>query len=1493
MGKLKTFPVDLLGTAPSNKISGEVRKIVVNGDRIFIPTGGPFFTKSLKVWAGTTLLTVKKDYQAMDLNRDATIDSGKEVCNAIQLKHSATTFTLEYQVIGGEYTDMAEELASFIKGTPINDLTKLDYSKVLYKPLVFPPSPHGHVATDWIGYGESIALLDQVKSAASVGRTKIFDAVKELAKKRIEEYVQSYIDKNGVVVTDKNPTLNGNILLVGNGKDGSPLDFDHQALAREMDERYFQNVINPLTRIGAISDSFLPLTTGFFNVSSPLISTRHSSAVAKVERNGDLFALTPASDGEKIRYVYGYARQWNRQHSLVGFKPTNQQYRPPGLAEDEEIMELFGINNQTMVAGIYKMESSGLATFKEHAIVELNDTLLQENHSLIRLGKSILNSIGSNNPNSTRGLRPTFARMRDGQYYMVSLTNDAYQGRLQVHALQSDMSLKVISSWTGYKELTTLQRNADGTDRTLSKQNTGIGNPVANVIAPFSWFKHHAVEGQDWIVEYEALPDGYSFGTAMYANDLRVHVVGNEIHCNLTFANRASMSGPSGWLQNNDALAGATYRIAPHGSNPTFHWIRTKRDVEDVSNYLVNADRGYYRRDPNNGNLFLYQVPYDMTGSTQDISAYHESSQIQLADGWVLTWRPPNSVGGLNVMLCSQLKQMDASTVQLLNGYYYNRYYRENGSKIQSIGTREMNLENPSPIPLTVCAHVMNNDLMLLEDGSGHYGGGPTACNMYLYKPSKNLVTYRTMDIGAISGFDTSDDRKSIGRAAPLTVVGAREHNGTCRWSNMVFYRKNEAVFTDQIVHRNVSLNYDAGQIDYSDAYTLKKVGFDQIEYVLSSAVGGDIHPQFVTWALIISPADPTVALLDALFTRGDNRKQVVLRTAAKLTWSAAKELTGISIRKEEGIFAESNANITGVNWASNLLFYGSWAIQYSADGREAHWHGRHLTGLSYPGNTNSSSSIHSYKMTFGADGFPKLTLYCSSWHLNGRSFVVTTPRGVGITWDNVAFGIFRVFRPFLNWDWSSGNSWSSDNSKAFVYYTPRPTVSFKIRILEDIPVQLGGVFSSIKSGVVELTDPLYSDVLDPRNKTIFVYATLNRGVAELLISEKALAESTYNVYIGKCVTDNYGVTEADLPPVMRIGNYRPSATPRGGAVSVSSGTANSELLLNWDADTPKDFSGIIVTAQINGVDKVSQNQQTTLTCTVTPTDTEITSIKWESLDNTLATVTQSGVVTALKPGRVTIRCTVNGSIVASKGIAIEEVKLITINIADGMGSQLEGSWKVLNPVFLLDKFQSVTGRVPRANEQIRFTVPATYAVTALITTTPAITVGNWPDNVDLTLVVEGAVLGRGGQGAKVQHRFGSPPYILAQATNGGPAIVGGNTMLKIINRGTIAGGGGGGGGGRWQEAGGGGGGAPYGLAGSGHYDWKAGGECQPGSFLVGGAGGRMGEGREGGYGGAWGENGKYASSNGQNIHPGKAGTALVGANFIVTNEGAGVVKGG
>lgn len=251
----------------------------------------------------------------------------------------------------------------------------------------------------------------------------------------------------------------------------------------------------------------------------------------------------------------------------------------------------------------------------------------------------------------------------------------------------------------------------------------------------------------------------------------------------------------------------------------------------------------------------------------------------------------------------------------------------------------------------------------------------------------------------------------------------------------------------------------------------------------------------------------------------------------------------------------------------------------------------------------------------------------------------------------------------------------------------------------------------------------------------------------------------------------------------------------------------------------------------------------------------------------------------------------INDEVTATKNITIAEVKKVSIPINGS--TSVDGDWKIVPSVDLLDIFRKFTNRDPKTGEEVNFIVPSTYAVVANTTAVPAINVNNWPEFTKLTLEVDGAVLGRGGQGCRVRSTMFISISVIAQATVGGDAIKSGNTPLHIVNRGTVAGGGGGGGGGRWQRSGGGGGGAPYGLAGEGHYDWKSGGECKPGTFLAGGTGGRLGDGgRFGGTGGSWGERGHPGDSNGNTVPPANAGVALRGSNITVENIGAGVVKG-
>jgi hypothetical protein len=1498
MSKLKTFPVDLLGTAPSNKVSGEVRVIERNEDRIFIPTGGPFYTKSLKMWAGSVPLTPGVDFKGKELNRNGTIDSGKEVCNAIQILNKGTTFTYEYQVIGGEYAELGEELADFIKSTPINDLTKIHWNNILYKPTTFPPSPHTHVANEWLGYGDSIWIVEQLTAGLTTGRDAIYNAVKEEAKRKIEEYVQEYIDRYGVVVTDSTPTNNGNVFLVGNGKQPTPLKLDTDALFHELDTRYFRNVINPLTRVGVISDSFLPITTGFFNVTTPRLSARWTAPAGYVEKNGNLVCLLPATDGEVIRYVYGYVREWTTLRNINGYKATNQQYRPPGLAPDEEIMEIMGSNDQCMIGTISTISSTGAATFKEHCIIELNGTLIQDSHVLTRLGSRLVSAIGNGNPDALWSYQPHVVRMRDRKFYFVAVAKTGTIGTLSGFKYDpvTDV-LSKITNWTGKLEQTRLRYNPNGLDDTFLSRNTTVIKTGQEDLRPAAWFKHQAVDGEDYVLDQITPDAGYSFYLENYGQNLMVSLKGDDILTHWSPQLIHTFSGPTGWLGNVRAAYGRSMSIRPDKQEYT--WLRTSCEGLPETQYCTNNQHGHIVQ-LGDKRTFEFKIPFDHVSSIHIPSAYRRSNIMSLQDGNMIVWNPPSNIGELHHLSHVGYGTNDFSPEKLYNSYYIGRTVRDApnpGRSGETIFSDKLNLENPSPIPLAIAAYPMNNGLVLIQEGNHAYIGGPTSTNYYIYRPSNRLVAYRTLDAGAFTGYDTSDDRIQIASNVPTRTWSAtRRPDGTCNYSSMVF-QSNIGTLSppmEQTVYQDVKLDYANGRFVESTAYKLTEASQSAVLFALRSAVGDDIHSRFRVWALIISPLQPDVAMFQAEWASADAVKHTKLVCAAKLTWNANRELVSMVIRPAEGEMSSWNPIVTYLWDIGRFRTGGAAALEYNANLTEGHWHVRHLISMGVAStNTTGNSAVHSYKLTFGGDGFPKLTRYSSSVNQDGYKLIVASPQGTALMSDEIGMGVYRVAKPMLNWNWVSGTPWSEDTSKFFAWYTPRPTVSFKLRVIEDIEIQIGGVYSAIPRGNYELTDPRYSTITDPKNKTILIYASLLRGQAILEFVEYALPESVYTTYLGKCITDEYGVTEADIQPLTRIGNYRASTKPQGMAFSASSGTANIERLLNWDADIPATLVSERVRGFINGADNLNQGASIVLAAVVTPEDTVVVSRVWTSLDTSIATVDQNGVVKGIRAGQVTIKCLINDEVTATKNVTIAEVKKVEVPITGN--TSVDGAWKIIPSVDLLDTFRKYTGRDPKTGEEVNFTVPAGYAVIANSTAVPAINVNNWPEFTILTMAVDGAVVGRGGQGARVNP--GSSVNIvisvIAQATPGGTAIKSDNTPLHIANKGTIAGGGGGGGGGRWQRAGGGGGGAPYGLAGSGHYDWTSGGLCLPGELLVGGDGGRLGDGgRNGGRGGAWGMQGSWADANGTKVPPGNAGVALQGSNITVTNVGAGVVKG-
>jgi hypothetical protein len=193
---------------------------------------------------------------------------------------------------------------------------------------------------------------------------------------------------------------------------------------------------------------------------------------------------------------------------------------------------------------------------------------------------------------------------------------------------------------------------------------------------------------------------------------------------------------------------------------------------------------------------------------------------------------------------------------------------------------------------------------------------------------------------------------------------------------------------------------------------------------------------------------------------------------------------------------------------------------------------------------------------------------------------------------------------------------------------------------------------------------------------------------------------------------------------------------------------------------------------------------------------------------------------------------------------------------------------------------ENIDGTNLRALHDQIYATPQPYDIVRFIVSAGAsagtVVVGDWPDFVDLTMVIHGQALGVGGNGGG----FGGT------APNGGTAFYT-RYPIAVDNQGTIGGGGGGGGSGAFDDdvvvpssGGGGGAGYPPGSGGISLFGQNG----QPGTTSAGGLGGSQGQPNQGGAGGALGQPGQSTAF----FSGGAAGVAVDGESFITyLTEGA------
>lgn len=184
----------------------------------------------------------------------------------------------------------------------------------------------------------------------------------------------------------------------------------------------------------------------------------------------------------------------------------------------------------------------------------------------------------------------------------------------------------------------------------------------------------------------------------------------------------------------------------------------------------------------------------------------------------------------------------------------------------------------------------------------------------------------------------------------------------------------------------------------------------------------------------------------------------------------------------------------------------------------------------------------------------------------------------------------------------------------------------------------------------------------------------------------------------------------------------------------------------------------------------------------------------------------------------------------------------------------------------------------------------------------PSFDVGEWPANVDISIINRGAIIGVGGRGGNGIRMLDilNCGFINLKGWPGGTALYS-RYDVALQNLGLIGGGGAGGaGGGRFNNgaasSGGGGAGSdpgPPGLV-AAQEGSNSGEEGQPGTLEDGGSGGTLG--REGGDGGGLGQDGEDATCQQQTgdfrPHGGRGGRAIDGDTFITFDGPEGDIRG-
>lgn len=205
------LPLDLSGTAVTNKVTAELHIVAATGTRAFVTTRGPFYTRGMVVRNKVTnaVLVPDVDYRPVHMFLEASLRAGQEICSVVIIlpECRATDIEIDYQAIGGTYSASVSSIEDMIEGLDLDNRT-VYWGDLIGAPEYFPPTAHLHDIGDLYGFEYLVAVLEQIRRAILLGDQAAFDEMRQ--------YVDLKDNELRALITSLDSQINDHINNVSN-----------------------------------------------------------------------------------------------------------------------------------------------------------------------------------------------------------------------------------------------------------------------------------------------------------------------------------------------------------------------------------------------------------------------------------------------------------------------------------------------------------------------------------------------------------------------------------------------------------------------------------------------------------------------------------------------------------------------------------------------------------------------------------------------------------------------------------------------------------------------------------------------------------------------------------------------------------------------------------------------------------------------------------------------------------------------------------------------------------------------------------------------------------------------------------------------------------------------------------------------------------------------------------------------------------------------------